>query len=139
MARATMSREMQRAVHQCAIVFALAMSAGSCGTFDPGPCTLIGCEGGLWIRPGESTVGPIVARVTLPSGTVLEAACTGDAQCASGLFFANVTAPSAIIEVAHAGEVRTLDVELTYIEARPNGPDCPPACPIATVILKDMA
>lgn len=89
--------------------------------------------------PGESTAGPIVARVTLSDGTVLEAECTGEVQCASGLFFANVTAPSAIIEVEQAGETRTLDVELTYIEARPNGPDCPPACPIATVILKDIA
>jgi hypothetical protein len=119
-----------------ALGLALVIGAGGCGLSDPQPCTLIGCEGGLWIRLDGRTAGPVNARATLPDGTVLEAECTGEFQCARGLFFADVSAPSAVLEIELDGEVRTLTVELTYIEARPNGPDCPPPCPIATVNLK---
>lgn len=122
--------------HRLARVLALVLSAGGCGLSDTEPCTLIGCEGGLWIRLAEPAAGPVSVRATLPDGTVLEAECAGEFQCSRGLFFANVSAPGAVLEVEFDGGVRTLAVELTYIEVRPNGPDCPPPCPIATVILK---
>jgi hypothetical protein len=134
-----MSKALMQGVSvQCTLAIMLAMSAGSCGLSDTEPCTLIGCEGGLWIRLGEPTAGPVSARAVLPDGTVLEAECVGEFQCSGGLFFANVTVPSALLEIEIGGAVRTLQVALTYIEARPNGPDCPPPCPIATVDLKSL-
>ena len=130
-------------MHPAALRFAaglaLVIGTGGCGLTDHGPCTLIGCEGGLWIQLGEATAGPVAARATLPDGTVLETECAGEHACGSGLFFADVTAPSVVLEVEMDGVIRTLDVDLTYVESRPNGPDCPPACPIATVRLKEVA
>lgn len=129
---------MQRAGLPYAMAITLALGSVNCGVSDAEPCTLIGCEGGLRIQLGEPTADRASARATLPDGTVLETACSGPLQCSAGLFFANVTAPSALLEVEIDGEVRTRQVELTYIEARPNGPDCPPPCPIAMVSLKDF-
>ena len=121
-----------------ALLASLAMSAGGCGLSEAGPCTLIGCEGGLLIRLAEPTSGPVVVRAALSDGTVLEGGCAGEVQCGAGVFFADVTAPTAVLEVEMNGELVTRAVALTYIELRPNGPDCPPPCPVATVILAPL-
>ena len=123
---------------QIAMALALAMSAGGCGLSEPRVCTLIGCDGGVWVRVEEPTAGPVRVRATFSDGTVMEAECSGTFACRSDLFFENVTAPSGVLEVEMDGEVRTLSVTLTYVETRPNGPDCPPPCPIATVSLKHL-
>lgn len=126
---------MHHTLLRCVAVLALLLSAGGCGVFEAQECTLIGCEGGLMVILGEPTEGPVHIRATLPDGTVLDEECAGVLQCERGIFFANVTAPSAVLEVEMNGETRTIPVELTYVETRPNGLECGPPCPIATVDL----
>ena len=116
----------------------LALASSACLDSEPLHvlCDDSGCSSGLRLtfdRPPE--VGTII-QVEVPGGTPWRVECGVDGGCDNGVFFPDFTPDYLLVRISSpSGEV-VHTVLPEYEEFRPNGPDCPPTCLIATVELQ---
>jgi len=102
-------------------------------------CTEIGCRSGLQVNfnaPAASVVR-VEIRVNGPgSQPVVVYECgTTSLGCSNGAFFPDFSAAAASITVVTASGSQTTSMPIEYTLTRPNGPDCPPECSNATVVV----
>lgn len=109
----------------------LVMVAG-CGilTHD---CTLIGCSSGLTVDLQGASEEPFMLTVESKGGEKKSVECASPGSCFA--FFEEFT--PAEVTVTFESEATRVERTFTpeYSRWRPNGPDCPPECRIATVVL----
>jgi hypothetical protein len=101
-------------------------------------CTEIGCRSGLQVNfnAPAARVVRVEIRVYGPgSQPVLVYDCTTSPGCSNGAFFPDFSASAASITVVTVSGSQTTNMEIEYTVTRPNGPDCPPECSNATVVV----
>ncbi len=116
----------------------IAMTTASCD-FGAGPagkvCTEIGCSSGLTVHLPSVPTGAYKVELLFPMSDVAYTyECPGTGACKQDIFFETYVFETAIVRVTTTNGVRTTTVSnITYVAHRPNGPDCPPLCIVATV------
>lgn len=102
-----------------------------------GACTQIGCLNGIRMEiEGEIPVG---TRFTLtptdPGGVARSITCDAESPCQSVIQVEDFTPESFTVSATGPD----LDYEQTfapdYETLQPNGPDCPPTCRVATIVV----
>lgn len=100
-------------------------------------CTQIGCESGVRIELAEPL--PEGATVTLasdrPGGVAVSFQCTAASPCESPLFARDFTPESLTVRIQGGGIDYSESFIPTYTASRPNGPNCPPECRNATIVV----
>lgn len=97
-------------------------------------CTLIGCESGLDVRVEGIGNESFTVRAE-GDGRTESATCRRDQGCSGTVFLRDFTAATATISVSHGTGTFTHTVRPDYGTLQPNGPDCPPTCTRAQVIV----
>ena len=117
----------------CALSAGCSDSSGSSGPNNK-VCTLIECDSGLAVELERASAGPFrIELLVSDSGPRYIYECPDPSHCAAGAFFAGFTGDYVRVRVTTAAGAITREVRPTYLERRPNGPDCPPVCRRATV------
>ena len=76
-----------------------------------------------------SSPPPVGTTVTLElRPTPWTVRCGVDVDCSSGVFFSDLRVDAVEIRVENERGVTFTEVQPTYEETEPNGPDCPPTC-----------
>jgi len=102
------------------------------------PCTLIGCDGGLYINLPGDVPEAVRLEIALSDGSRREVFCEAVLDC-SWFFFRGVTATSVVVRITVGSNAPLIVTqELVYYPWRPNGPDCEPVCPSAQVNVKAL-
>lgn len=118
---------------------AVIMTAAVAGCVDSAPpvCTLIGCDSGVRIELAQSL--PEGATVRLepdgPGGVAVSFHCTAASPCESPLFARDFTPESLTVRIQGGGIDYSESFTPTYTISRPNGPNCPPECRNATIVV----
>jgi hypothetical protein len=101
-------------------------------------CTRIGCEDGWSVEIGEGVVLPetYTIRVVVDDAVVASRTCSSAQPCGAQVFLAGVTAEEAQLEIVGGAEPLRWTVRPEYSVVQPNGPDCPPTCTQARVVVR---
>lgn len=110
----------------------------SCSLFDEmGVCTAAGCDSGLWVQVNPTQTSRIrieVFPIALDRQPVYVYDCTG-AQCAQIVHFPGLIIERGSVRVTTDRGERVTEIHPVYETFEPNGPDCPPECLQATVVV----
>jgi len=109
-----------------------------CGPSATGACTEIGCSPGLRVSIASNPLSPWRIEVTdLDSGVMKSVECpaTFPATRCPPAFFPDFYATRVRVVTIAGGFVREDRFEATYIDMRPNGPNCPPVCRTAELVV----
>jgi hypothetical protein len=97
-------------------------------------CELVGCTGGLWVQLEGSLPDSFTVEV-LVEENVLRAQHFANAGDDRGAFFRDFYPEEVTIRVSWATASVTASAQPDYRKWRPNGPDCPPECRMAEVVV----
>lgn len=97
-------------------------------------CTLIGCENGLNVQVNSSLTQSFTVTVRAGSGEQLHSfTCNPGQTCQA--FVAGQTPDEVTVTLATAQGPVSKTFQPEYRLNRPNGPDCPPECKQATIVM----
>jgi hypothetical protein len=116
------------------IVALVAACAGVEQEPEPEPqqiCTLIGCNDGLSVQVTSAVTQSITVTVRANNQVLRTFRCDPGNPCAS--FIENQMPASVSVTVEAPGGTVNRAYTPEYRTARPNGPNCPPACRQATI------
>jgi len=116
-------------------VLAMALVAASCSSRSEAQtvCTLIACSDGITVEVQGNV--PDSYTVTARAGTETRSRECSRAQPCDATMFENFTPENVIIEVTSAAGTVRREVRPEYRKVRPNGPDCPPECRQARIVV----
>ena len=118
-----------------AITLVLVAALGSaCSGLGPTACTLIGCTGLVVEVTGAPAQTPVTVAVTAPDGSTRSTTCTS-ATGTCPVSFPDFTPASVTIRVLTGTQATEVTRQPIYEVTRPNGPECPPECRNARVIV----
>ena len=100
---------------------------------EPVACTMIGCSNGLSIRVNSTQTSNYSVTVSANNQVIGRFDCTAGQQCMN--FIENQTPDSISVVIQSSGGTVTRSYRPEYQNNRPNGPNCPPECKQATVIV----
>ena len=100
---------------------------------EPVACTMIGCSNGLSIRVNGTLTSNYTVTVSANNQVIGTFNCTAGQQCMN--FIENQTPATISVVIQGAGQKITRAYQPEYQNSRPNGPDCPPQCRQATVVV----
>lgn len=111
----------------------LAAAVGGCDLAEPGLCTLVACTDGLLIEFNGTPAAEFTVIATADTGETESLTCTDQNACL--LVFRDFTPPE--VTIRYESSEQTIEQTFTpeYERTRPNGPDCPPECLVATVVV----
>jgi hypothetical protein len=114
----------------------LCLTLASC-TANEGPdgfaCTQIGCTDGLSLQVSGLTAGSYTVTVSAASRIIGTFSCTAGQPCVH--FIENQTPDEVSVVVQGGGGGATRNYRPEYRKTRPNGPNCPPECKQATLVV----
>ncbi len=118
-----------------AMIVGLGAALGSgCDIAGPTACTLIGCTGLVVEVTGAPSQTPVTVVVTAPDGSSRSSTCTSTSgTCPAS--FPDFTPATITIRVSAGTQTTEVTRQPTYEVTRPNGPECPPECRNARVIV----
>jgi hypothetical protein len=118
-----------------ATFFGLALLVTSCSSRseDPVMCTLIACSDGITVELQGDV--PSSYTVTARAGTQTRTRECSAAQPCAPILFENFTPETVTIEVTTAAGTVRREITPEYRTVRPNGPDCPPECRQARIVI----
>lgn len=99
-------------------------------------CTDIGCESGVKVHLSAMPTSPfrVELRTLTGQGVAYVYDCADASKCSQDIFFPGLITDHLIVTVHVGTAARDTDIpQMTYVSHRPNGPNCPPDCRIATV------
>lgn len=118
-----------------AALFIIALLMTSCGgrSDEPVMCTLIACSDGITVELQGNV--PANYTVTARAGSEARSHECSQAQPCGPIMFENFTPDRVAIEITSAAGTVRREVTPEYRTVRPNGPNCPPECRQARVIV----
>lgn len=97
-------------------------------------CTLIGCDTGLTVEVAGAPAGPYRIELEVPGEAQRRVIrCDTPGACAPAFF--EVAPEVATVHLVTAAGTRSQQVRPDYRVTQPNGPDCPPRCRQARVLV----
>jgi hypothetical protein len=101
-------------------------------------CTRIGCEDGWSVQIDEGIALPesYTLRIIVDGAVVASATCSPAQPCGRQVFLAGVTAEEAQLEILGGADPLRWTVRPEYTIVQPNGPNCPPTCTQARVVVR---
>ena len=118
----------------CGLVFLLLLLLG-CNDVTGQACTLIGCSDGLNVEV-QGVTSDVSVEVTSAAGETRTAPCQAFNESTCWVHFDDFVPEEATIRVADGSNQVSVTTIPAYESLQPNGPDCPPTCRQATVILR---
>ena len=126
---------MPRIIYLPVVAVTMVVGLACESTSGPRVCTDIGCSSGLRLTlHGEL---PDTFTISVNSGGdrpwIVE--CTPEAPCDNGVFLSDFTPDWIYVTIRGDGLSVEEEIRPSYETHTPNGPDCPPSCMIAEVML----
>lgn len=103
-----------------------------CGSTTDAACTQIGCTDQFLVTVEGPAGAEFVVQASEPGGDTRTGTCTvTNDSCA--IVFGDFAPEQVTIRVTGPDRELSVTLEPAYEVLRPNGPDCPPACLVASV------
>ncbi len=118
------------------LLWALLIGAACTGDQYGPACTLIGCEDGLSVDVQGDLPASYTVSLEAAGMAMVEYQCTAAAPCSVPHFVPDFTPETVVVRVQGGGVDYSETVTPEYTISRPNGPDCPPECQQATIVVQ---
>ena len=121
------------AVVVCGLVFLVLLLLG-CNDVTGQACTLIGCSDGLNVEV-QGVMSDVSVEATSATGETRTAPCQAFSDSTCWVHFDDFVPDEVTIRVADGDNQVSVTTKPAYESLQPNGPDCPPTCRQATVVI----